>query len=158
MSTHLKLKLSKLVDEIYEKLKEKESGVSVALVALFYEDGHPVDGKGTGRRVLDRVHQTYKMELEGRDFAYDGEKSLFIVVALPGNKLDFTVVLENISSNRSTGNSSSLADESPNENDRKRLKRPYQSKTYKVEISYAGKILVQAIAQALRGPRTLRRP
>ncbi|XP_074336807.1 protein argonaute 4-like [Apium graveolens] len=91
------------------------------------------------------------MELEGRDFAYDGEKIFFIIAALPGNKLDFTIVLENISSNRSTGNSISLADESPDENDRKRLKRPYQSKTYKVEISYAGKSPVQAIAQALRG-------
>lgn len=69
-------------------------------VALFYEDGRPVDGKGIGRKVLDRVHDTYKAELEGKDFAYDGEKSLFTVGALPRNKLEFTVVLEDISSNR----------------------------------------------------------
>ncbi|KAL8145998.1 hypothetical protein AgCh_003945 [Apium graveolens] len=120
-------------------------------VALFYEDGRPVDGKGIGRKVLDRVHETYKAELEGKDFAYDGEKSLFTVGALPRNKLEFTVVLEDISSNRSNGNSSPHADGSPNENDRKRLRRPYQSKTYKVEISYAAKISMQSIAQALRG-------
>lgn len=52
---------------------------------------------------------------------------------------------------RSNGNSSPNADGSPNDNDRKRLRRPYQSKTYKVEISYAAKIPMQAIAQALRG-------
>lgn len=39
----------------------------------------------------------------------------------------------------------------PNEADRKRLRRPYQSKTYKVKISLAGKIPMQAIANAFRG-------
>ncbi|KAL8157597.1 hypothetical protein AgCh_002348 [Apium graveolens] len=34
-NTHLKLELSKLVDEIYEKVKEKESGVSVTSVKSF---------------------------------------------------------------------------------------------------------------------------
>ncbi|KAL1817283.1 hypothetical protein DCAR_0521706 [Daucus carota subsp. sativus] len=120
-------------------------------VALFYEDGRPVDGKGIGRKVLDRVHDTYKAELEGKDFAYDGEKSLFTVGSLPRNKLEFTVVLEDMSSNKVKGNSSPAADGSPHESDRKRMRRPYQSKTYKVEISYAAKIPMQAIAQALRG-------
>ena len=69
-------------------------------VALFYEDGRPVDGKGVGRKVLDRVHETYGSELAGKEFAYDGEKSLFTVGALPRNKLEFTVVLENATSNR----------------------------------------------------------
>ncbi|GKE44583.1 argonaute 4-like protein, partial [Tanacetum coccineum] len=53
------------------------------LVALFYEDGRPVDGKGVGRKVLDQVHETYESELAGKEFAYDGEKSLFTVGALP---------------------------------------------------------------------------
>ncbi|KAK4375690.1 hypothetical protein RND71_006367 [Anisodus tanguticus] len=87
-------------------------------VALFYEDGRPVEGKGIGRKVLDRVHETYDTELAGKDFAYDGEKSL---------------------------------NGSPNEIDRKRLRRPYHSKTYKVEISFSAKIPMQAIANALRG-------
>lgn len=69
-------------------------------VALFYEDGRPVDGKGIGRKVIDRVHETYHSELDGKDFAYDGEKSLFTVGALPRNKLEFTVVLDEILSNR----------------------------------------------------------
>lgn len=54
--------------------------------------------------------------------------------------------------NGSNGNSSPGRHGSPpNEADRKRLRRPYQSKTYKVEISFAAKIPMQAIANALRG-------
>ncbi|KAG6414004.1 hypothetical protein SASPL_126720 [Salvia splendens] len=120
-------------------------------VALFYEDGRPVDGKGVGRKVLDRVHDTYDSELAGKDFAYDGEKSLFTVGALPRNKLEFTVVLEDVTSSRNNGNSSPGAQGSPNESDKKRMRRPYQSKTFKVEISFAAKIPMQAIANALRG-------
>ncbi|CAN4100697.1 unnamed protein product [Withania somnifera] len=123
-------------------------------VALFYEDGRPVEGKGIGRKVLDRVHETYDTELAGKDFAYDGEKSLFTIDSLPRNKLEFTVVLDDITSNRNNrnnGNSSPGGHGSHNETDRKRLRRPYQSKTYKVEISFAARILMQAIANALRG-------
>lgn len=69
-------------------------------MALFYEDGRPVDAKGVGRKVLDKVHETYKSELDGKEFAYDGEKSLFTVGALPRNKLEFTVVLDSMNSNR----------------------------------------------------------
>lgn len=50
--------------------------------------------------MIDRVHETYSKELGGKEFAYDGEKSLFTVGALPRNKLEFTVVLEDIGSNR----------------------------------------------------------
>ncbi|KAM7522670.1 hypothetical protein LguiA_012572 [Lonicera macranthoides] len=120
-------------------------------IALFYEDGRPVDGKGIGRKVLDRVHETYDTELGGKDFAYDGEKSLFTIGALPRNKLEFTVVLEEVGSSRNNGNSSPGGHGSPNESDRKRIRRPFQSKTFKVEISFAAKIPMQAIAQALRG-------
>lgn len=69
-------------------------------VSLSYEDGRPVDGKGIGRKVIDKVHETYRSELANKDFAYDGEKSLFTVGALPRNKLEFTVVLEDVSSER----------------------------------------------------------
>eukprot|EP00262_Sarcandra_glabra_P005111 TRINITY_DN16421_c0_g1_i1.p1 TRINITY_DN16421_c0_g1~~TRINITY_DN16421_c0_g1_i1.p1 ORF type:complete len:914 (+),score=151.93 TRINITY_DN16421_c0_g1_i1:78-2819(+) len=123
-------------------------------VALFYEDGRPVDGKGIGRKVIDRVHQTYNTELAGKDFAYDGEKSLFTVGALPQNNLEFTVVLEDVSSNRVAGNGSPGGNDSPGEGERKRQRRPYQSKTFKVEISFAARIPMQAIANALRGHDT----
>ncbi|GMI94287.1 OVEREXPRESSOR OF CATIONIC PEROXIDASE 11, ARGONAUTE 4 [Hibiscus trionum] len=120
-------------------------------VSLFYEDGRPVDGKGVGRKVIDRVQETYSNELAGKDFAYDGEKSLFTVGPLPNNKHEFTVVLEDVTSNRNNGNASPEGHESPNAHDRKRIKRPYQSKTFKVEISFAAKIPMQAIQNALRG-------
>ncbi|XP_042514453.1 protein argonaute 4A-like [Macadamia integrifolia] len=120
-------------------------------VSVLYEDGRPAEGKGTGRRVMDRVHDTYESELAGKEFAYDGEKSLFTVGALPANKLEFTVVLQDMPSNRASGNESPGGNGSPNETDRKRLRRPYQSKTFKVEISFAAKIPMQSIANALRG-------
>lgn len=69
-------------------------------VALFYEDGRPVEMKGVGRKIMDTVQETYDTELAGKEFAYDGEKSLFTVGALPQNKLEFTVVLHSVSSNR----------------------------------------------------------
>ncbi|KAL8545005.1 hypothetical protein ACS0TY_005275 [Phlomoides rotata] len=119
-------------------------------VALFYEDGRPVDGKGVGRKVLDRVRDTYDSELGGKEFAYDGEKSLFTVGSLPRNKLEFTVVLEDNTSSRNNGNTSP-GRTSPNDSDRKRLRRQFHSKTFKVEISFAAKIPMQAIALALRG-------
>ncbi|KAI7754377.1 hypothetical protein M8C21_025609, partial [Ambrosia artemisiifolia] len=115
-------------------------------VALFYEDGRPIDGKGVGRKVLDKVHETYKSELDGKEFAYDGEKSLFTVGALPRNKLEFTVVLDSMNSTRNNGNASP-----DNDTDKKRMRRSYQSKTFKVELSFAAKIPMQSIAQALRG-------
>lgn len=50
--------------------------------------------------MLDRVRDTYDSELSGKEFAYDGEKSLFTVGSLPRNKLEFTVVLEDVTSSR----------------------------------------------------------
>ncbi|KAK8988403.1 hypothetical protein V6N11_029794 [Hibiscus sabdariffa] len=120
-------------------------------VSLFYEDGRPVDAKGVGRKVIDKVQETYGSELAGKNFAYDGEKSLFTLGSLPNNKHEFTVVLEDVSSNRNNGNASPDGNGSPNERERKRLKRPYHSKTFKVEISFAAKIPMKAIQSALRG-------
>lgn len=65
-------------------------------VSLSYEDGRPVEGKGVGRKVLDRVQETYNSELNGKDFAYDGEKTLFTLGSLARNRLEFTVVLEDV--------------------------------------------------------------
>lgn len=49
------------------------------------------------------------------------------------------------------GNCSPDGHGSPQEGDKKRMRRPNRSKTFKVEISYAAKIPMQAIANALRG-------
>ncbi|GKB83744.1 argonaute 4A-like protein [Tanacetum coccineum] len=117
----------------------------IGRVALFYDDGNPVEAKGVGRRVLDMVHSLYKSEMGGKGFAYDGEKTLFTVGPLPETKLEFPVLLENQSSNRTVRGGS------PKENDPKRSRRPPQSKSYTVKISYATKIPIQAIFNALRG-------
>ncbi|KAJ8421144.1 hypothetical protein Cgig2_007605 [Carnegiea gigantea] len=52
---------------------------------------------------------------------------------------------------RNNGNASPAGHGSPNENDSKRLRRPYQSKTFKVELSFAAKIPMRAITNVLRG-------
>ncbi|OIW04162.1 hypothetical protein TanjilG_00722 [Lupinus angustifolius] len=119
-------------------------------VSLAYEDGRPVEGKGVGRKVIDKVQETYDSELNGKDFAYDGEKTLFTIGPLAGNKLEFQVVLEDVTSNRNNGNCSP-ENGTQNESDKKRMRRPYRAKTFKVELSFASKIPMQAIANALRG-------
>nr|QNU10184.1 argonaute 9 [Arabidopsis halleri] len=117
-------------------------------VAISYEDGRPVEAKGIGRKILDKVQETYQSDLGSKYFAYDGEKTLFTVGALPSNKLDFSVVLEDIPSSRNN------AGNDTNDADRKRSRRPNQSKKFMVEISYAAKIPMQAIASALQGKET----
>ena len=67
---------------------------------LKYEDDLPVDGKVLGRKVIDKLQQTYHSELSNKDFAYDGEKSLFTVGALPQKNNEFTVVLEDTSTGK----------------------------------------------------------
>ncbi|PIA48671.1 hypothetical protein AQUCO_01400922v1 [Aquilegia coerulea] len=123
-------------------------------VSLAYEDGYPVDAKGIGRKVIDKLQATYDSELGGKKFAYDGEKTFFTLGPLPQNKLEFAVVLEDLSSNRTAANGSPGGSGSPDGGDRKRFRRPYQSKSFKVEISYAAKVPIKAIANALRGQET----
>ncbi|GER34610.1 argonaute family protein [Striga asiatica] len=123
-------------------------------VTIKYEDDTPVDAKGVGRKIIDQVYETYNTELAGKRFAYDGEKSLFSVGPLPHNKLEFTVVMSEVSSSRGTGNHSPEADGSPTESDRKRSRRRPHTKTYKVAINFAAKIPMSAIANALRGHET----
>lgn len=138
----------------YETPKGSDGHFYHYSIAIAYEDGRPVDGKGVGRKILDRVHETYGSEFGGKNFAYDGEKSLFTIGALPSNKLEYDVLLEDMPSNRNNANASPEHDGSPNGEDRKRMRRPYRSKTYKVQISFAAKIPTQAIANALRGQET----
>ncbi|CAI0397264.1 unnamed protein product [Linum tenue] len=55
---------------------------------------------------------------------------------------------------RNNGNASPDAQGSPNDTDRKRMRRPYNSKTFIVQINFAAKIPMQAIASALKGVET----
>jgi len=52
---------------------------------------------------------------------------------------------------RNNGNVSPDGNGEFSENDTKRMRRPNRAKTFKVEISFASKIPLQAIANALRG-------
>ncbi|XP_011626455.1 protein argonaute 4A isoform X2 [Amborella trichopoda] len=117
-------------------------------VALASEDKWATDTKGIGRRALDRVYQTYKPDFSGKELAYDGEHTLFTVGALPRNNMDFTVVLEDLLSDRPGRNGS------PSEEDRKRQRRLGRSRTIKVEITFAAKIPLGSIAAILRGDPT----
>ncbi|CAN6358861.1 unnamed protein product [Urochloa humidicola] len=120
-------------------------------VNLKYDDDQPIDGKGIGRKVIDKLQQTYHSELSNKNFAYDGEKSLFTVGALPQVNNEFAVVLEEASSGKTAANGSPGGDESPGGGDRKRVRRSYQPKTFKVELSFAAKIPMSAIGQVIRG-------
>ncbi|KAH6831332.1 Argonaute family protein [Perilla frutescens var. hirtella] len=66
-------------------------------VAIKYEDGSPVEVKGFGRKILDRVQEIYAIELAHKKFAYDGEKTLFTIGPLPRTNLEFTVIFFNAS-------------------------------------------------------------
>ncbi|KAJ1289157.1 hypothetical protein BS78_02G142900 [Paspalum vaginatum] len=115
-------------------------------VCIKSEDDKVVDGKGIGRKVIDKLLQTYSSELDGKDFAYDGEKCLFTVGPLPQNNFEFTVILEETSSSRAVGGSPGHG--SPNQ---KRVKRSHLAKKFIVAISYAAKIPLKSVSLALRG-------
>ncbi|XP_061364756.1 protein argonaute 4A-like [Gastrolobium bilobum] len=140
-------KIQLLANHFRVGMRKKDGFFYQYSVAMFYEDGNPVEVKGIGRKVMDKLCATYD-ELQNNDFAYDGEKSLFTVGSLPDKKLKFLVVLEEISSKRIGENG---GPHGPNEGDTKRMRRQSRSKTFKVEINYAAKIPMQAIVNALRG-------
>lgn len=117
-------------------------------VAITSEDNRAVESKGIGRKLIDRLYQTYSSELADKKFAYDGEKSLYTVGPLPQNKFEFTVVLEETFAKRETG--SPHGSSSPKEAG-KRSRRTFQSKTFTVELSYAAKIPLRSISHALKG-------
>lgn len=53
-----------------------------------------VGSKEFSRKVMAKLYQTYSSELSGKQFAFDGEKSLYTVGPLPQNCFEFMVVLE----------------------------------------------------------------
>ncbi|PIN22149.1 Translation initiation factor 2C (eIF-2C) [Handroanthus impetiginosus] len=116
-------------------------------VSISTEDNKAVDGKVIGRKVLDKLYQTYSSELSGKTFAYDGEKSLYTVGPLTQNNFEFTVVLEESIAKRS----GSPSDNGSPSGSGKRSKRFLHSKTFKVEITYAAKIPLKSVSLALQG-------
>ncbi|KAL2943014.1 Protein argonaute 4A [Bienertia sinuspersici] len=131
-------KISLLTNHFQVKMPSSDGHFYQYSVKMAYEDGTVVETKGIGRKVLDKLHETYESELGGKQFAYDGEKTLFTLGDLPRKKLE------------SVGRGGSPGEEDTN-GDKKRFRRPQRSKTYKVELTYATKIPLQAITNALRG-------
>ena len=41
------------------------------------EDGRLVNGKGVGRKVIDKVHETCTSDIDGKNFVYDGKKFIY---------------------------------------------------------------------------------
>ncbi|GKC47471.1 argonaute 16-like protein [Tanacetum coccineum] len=115
-------------------------------VSITSEDNRAIENKVLGRKILEKLYQTYSSELSGKRFAYDGEKGLYTVGPLPKNKTEFMVVLED---SYATGDSPA-GDGIPGES-AKRSKRSFQEKTFKVEISYAAKIPLKSVSLALEG-------
>ncbi|VAH11821.1 unnamed protein product [Triticum turgidum subsp. durum] len=132
-------------------VKPSEEFFNHYYVNLKYEDDTPVDSKGIGRKVLDKLQHTYHSELANKDFAYDGEKSLFTIGALPQINNEFIVVLEDIGSGKTAAGSPGGNNGSPGGGDQKRVRRPYQAKTFKVELNFAATIPMAAIGHAIRG-------
>ncbi|KAI3843557.1 hypothetical protein MKW98_011960, partial [Papaver atlanticum] len=108
--------------------------------------------KGIGRKIMDSLYQTYCSELGWKHLTYDGESTLYTVGPLPRNWFEFKVVLQEspLKCNRSPGF------DNPSETECKRSKRcSYQAaKMFKVEIRFARKIPMKAIALSLKGCNT----
>ncbi|CAH1444767.1 unnamed protein product [Lactuca virosa] len=111
-------------------------------VSITSEDDRAIENKVLGRKILDKLYQTYSSELSGKKFAYDGEKSLYTVGSLPQNQSEFMVVLEDSFAKRGTPSDDGTG---------KRSKLSFQEKTFKVEIKYAAKIPLNSVNLALQG-------
>ncbi|KAI9176883.1 hypothetical protein LWI28_008243 [Acer negundo] len=142
-------RISLLTNHFKVSLKAQDAVFYQYTVTISGDDKRAVEGKGIGRKLLDRVYQTYLTELDGKSFAYDGEKTLYTVGPLPQNKFEFTVVLEESRAKRENGNHPTAGD-SP-DGAGKRSKLSFRSNTFTVEISYSAKIPLKSIALALKG-------
>ncbi|KAJ4810696.1 Argonaute family protein [Rhynchospora pubera] len=144
-----------------ERERERERGdasgqrgcIAIENVLLKYEDGSLVKGKGIRRKVVERMKQTQGSELAKKNLAYDGEKTLLALRPLPQKKNQFAVVLDDIPSgrNRRGSPSGSPGGDSPEGSDRKRLRKPYNTKTFTVELIFGKRMPMSAITQSMKG-------
>ncbi|XP_028794671.1 protein argonaute 16 isoform X2 [Neltuma alba] len=117
-------------------------------VSITSENGIAIESKGIGRKLIEKLYQSYSSELGGKSFAYDGGKTLYTVGALPHQKLEFTVVLEESLAKCSSG--SPGADGSLSVGN-KRSKHYFKSKLFNVKMNFAAKVPLRSIAFALEG-------
>ena len=114
-------KISILANHFKVNVENVDECFPYCSIFISYEDGRPVDGK---------------------DFVYDREKSLFTVGFLPRSNLEFIIVLDDVTSNRNNGNASLDDFRFDPQWMIRRLRRSYQSKTFRVEISFAARVLI----------------
>ncbi|XP_019159475.1 PREDICTED: protein argonaute 16 [Ipomoea nil] len=129
LANHFKVSL-KCPDEIFYQYS----------VTISFDDKSAVNSRGIGRKIMDKLYQTYSSEFSGKRFAFDGEKCLYAVGPLPQNNMKYTVVLEE-----------SIAKHGCPDESVKRLKCSLQPKIFIVEISYAAKIPLRSVCLALQG-------
>ncbi|XP_009769203.1 protein argonaute 16 [Nicotiana sylvestris] len=137
LANHLKVSV-KCPDEIFYQYS----------VSITCDEKRDVNIKRIGRKIIDKIHETYSSEFAGKKFVYDGEKSLYTVGPLPRNKVEFTVVVEESSAKHA---SESPSDNGSNNHSSKRSKRSLHSKAFRVEINFAAKIPLKSISLALQG-------
>ncbi|KAH9303923.1 hypothetical protein KI387_008327, partial [Taxus chinensis] len=93
------------------------------------------------RKIMDKVKEVYgKTELDCKEFAYDGEKSMFTIGALPRVNTECIVVLEEAASASGSGDTG-----------RKKIRRDDRAEKFKVEINFAAKISMKSLEAVLRG-------
>ncbi|XP_058220403.1 protein argonaute 16 [Rhododendron vialii] len=139
-------RISLLANHFKVSVKYPEEMFYQYSVSVSYEDKRAVEHKGIGRKVFDKLYQTYSSELGEKKLAYDGEKTLYTVGPLPQNKLEFSVVLEESFAKKGSPAHSGSPTEAT-----KRSKHSFQSKAFNVEISYAAKIPLKSVSLALQG-------
>ncbi|KAJ8553965.1 hypothetical protein K7X08_024643 [Anisodus acutangulus] len=123
-------------------------------VNIHYENGDPVTRSNLIRKVIYKLWEIYSPELGEQAFASDGQQSLFTTSPLPKNRLDFTVVLDSVTSKRSKtdGNFSGNGDLS--EGDQKRQKIISRFKTFKVQIAFVSNIPFQSMLDGPHGVKS----
>nr|AJP06231.1 AGO5 [Pinus tabuliformis] len=99
------------------------------------------------RRIMDKVKEIYgDTELGRKDFAYDGEKSLFTVGPLKSNNIECIVVIDDErSSRRPIGNGS------PSQIEQSKKRREDRGEKFKVEITFAAKISMKTLQAVIQG-------
>nr|XP_043628262.1 LOW QUALITY PROTEIN: protein argonaute 16-like [Erigeron canadensis] len=138
--------ISLLANHFKVSVKNPEEIFYQYSVSVTSEDNRVIENKFLGRRIIDKLYQTYSSELSGKRFAYDGEKSLYTVGPLPKNNFEFMVVLEDTYANRRSPAEDGILSEPG-----KRLRHSFQEKTFKVKITYAAELPLNPVSLGLQG-------
>jgi len=113
-------------------------------VSIKSDDDHEVGGKGLGRKIIDKLYDTYSSDLAKKEYAYDGEKSLFTVGPLPHNHYEFSVVMEYSSARP-------ISRDFGEEGEHKRAKHLHCIKNFKVLVKYAAMFPLSLVIDVSQG-------